>query len=101
MEKHSLPDIRTLFNNPPSIENWKKMMQTSVRSFWYNSWTTDQKIKSMLKHIKLQRNPHREPHNIWKSVYPQIQNIRRTKIKSRLITTIHTLQENVAKHYNN
>ena len=60
----------------------------------------DQNTKSTLKHLKIQYSPHREPHNIWKSVYPQTQKIRRAEVKSRLITRTYILQENSAK-YNN
>ena len=82
LKKYNLPDIRTLFNNPPSKQNWKKMIQSALDSFWYNAWIMNQRTKTTLKHLKIQQNPHRKPHNIWKSVYPQIQNIRRAEIKS-------------------
>ena len=61
----------------------------------------NQRTKTTLKHLKIQQNPHRKPHNIWKPVYPQVQNIRRAEIKSRLITGTYTLQENAAKYNNN
>ena len=101
LEKYNLPSAETILECPPEKETWKNTTRKAIDDYWAIQWKEEIQSKSSLKHLQLQDNPTKNPHNIWKVVKPRIHETQRAEIKARLLTDTYVLQTNTARFNQN
>ena len=93
---YNLPSIFELFNNPPSKNEWKKIMNNAVNSTIEANWDMDIKNKTSLKYINKDSLKVGKCHHVWSTVRNSIYDSRRAQLKCRLLTGTYILQGNRA-----
>ena len=93
---YNLPSIFELFNNPPSKNEWKRIMNNAVNSTIEANWDMDIKNKTSLKYINKDSLKVGKCHHVWSKVRNSIYDSRRAQLKCRLLTGTYILQGNRA-----
>ena len=93
---YNLPSIFELFNNPPSKNEWKRIMNNAVNNTIEANWDMDSKNKTSLKYINKDSLKVGKCHHVWSTVRNSIYDSRRAQLKCRLLTGTYILQGNRA-----
>ena len=90
---YNLPSILHLQKNLPKKLQWKKMIMTSISSYW-NELLLNQAHSTMssLKYLSKDNLRIGNPHSIYRTVKPSIMDVRKCIIKTCMITRTYTLQ---------
>ena len=83
-------------SNPPSKNEWKRVMNTAVNKAVEEGWQQDVKSKSSLKYVNVDSLKVGRTHHIWSTVRNSIYDSRRAQLKSKLLTGTYILQGNRA-----
>ena len=93
---YNLPSIFQLLSNPPSKNEWKRVMNTAVNKAVEDEWQQDAKSKSSLKYVNVDSLKVGRTYHIWSTVRNSIYDSRRAQLKSKLLTGTYILQGNRA-----
>ena len=96
LHMYNLPSIFQLLSNPPSKNEWKRVMNTAVNKAVEKGWQQDVKSKSSLKYVNVDSLKVGRTHHIWSTVRNSIYESRRAQLKSILLTGTYILQGNRA-----
>ena len=96
LHMYDLPSIFQLLSNPPSKNEWKRVMNTAVNKAVEEGWQQDVKSKSSLKYVNVDSLKVGRTHHIWSTVRNSIYDSRRAQLKSKLLTGTYILQGNRA-----
>ena len=96
LHMYNLPSIFQLLSNPPSKNEWKRVMNTAVNKAVEEGWQQDVKSKSSLKYVNVDSLKVGRTHHIWSTVRNSIYDSRRAQLKSKLLTGTYILQGNRA-----
>ena len=90
---YNLPSILHLQKNLPKKLQWKKMIMTSISSYW-NELLLNQAHSTMssLKYLSKDNLRIGNPHSIYRTVKPSIMDVRKCMIKTCMVTRTYTLQ---------
>ena len=94
LKLYSLPSIFQLLDNPPSKNEWKRLLNSAVNTAIEESWKQDIKSKSSLKYVNPDSLKVRKSHHVWSTVRNSIHDSRRAQLKSKLLTGTYILQGN-------
>ena len=96
LKMYSLPSIFQLLDNPPSKNEWKRLLNSAVNTAIEESWEQDIKSKSSLKYVNPDSLKVGKSHHVWSTVRNSIHDSRRAQLKSKLLTGTYILQGNRA-----
>ena len=96
LHMYNLPSTFQLLTNPPSKNEWKRVMNTAVNKAVEEGWQQDVKSKSSLKYVNVDSLKVGRTHHIWSTVLNSIYDSRRAQLKSKLLTGTYILQGNRA-----
>ena len=65
LHMYNLPSIFQLLSNPPSKNEWKRVMNTAVNMAIEEGWQQDVKSKSSLKYVNVDSLKVGRTHHIW------------------------------------
>ena len=93
---YNLPDAYTLLYNTPDRDTWKRMLREATNKYVEQSWKSELQNKSSLKYINPDSVQVGQAHHVYKTVRPNLNDVKRSEIKVRLLTGTYTLQSNRA-----
>ena len=96
LHMYTLPSIFQLLSNPPSKNEWKRVMNTALNKAFEEGWQQDVKSKSSVKYVNVNALKVCRTHYIWPTVGNSIYDSRRAQLKSKLLTGTYSLQGNRA-----
>ena len=68
LKLYSLPSIFQLLDNPPSKNEWKRLLNSAVNTTIEESWEQDIKSKSSLKYVNADSLNVGKSHHVWSTV---------------------------------
>ncbi len=95
--KYDLPSPHHLFDGSISPRHWKYLVKKVIPSYWFEQLTKDAASKSTLSFLDCSALSLKKAHPVWSNVFPNIRDITRARIKSKLLTGTYILQSNRAK----
>ena len=96
LHMYNLPSVFQLLSNPPSKNEWKRVMTIAVNKVAEEGWQQDVKSKAFLKYINENSLKVGRTYHIWSTVRNSIYDSRRAQLKSKLLTRTYILQGNKA-----
>ena len=95
--KYGLTSPIDLLTEKPDKLTWKKLVKTSVFTYWDMKLKQNMREKSTLKYLTGNTISIGKPHILWTSTALNTRDIRRATIKSKLVTGTYTLQSSRSK----
>ena len=97
LEHYDLPTIKTLLHIVPYKITWKREVKLAVDKLWNQKLISDCSQKSSLAFCETAILSIVTIHRIWTAVQNNIKDVRRGRIKARLLTGTYILQCNRSK----
>ena len=92
LSKYDLPSARDIFNNPPSRDAWKKMVDSRVTEYWLNLiYQTQSSAYPSLK-LNTEVCTLKDPHPLITMMSNSPRDVARSSVKWRLLTGTYALQ---------
>ena len=96
LDKYNLPSAYGILLNPPTKQEWKKLVMKSFTQYWEKQWQNEHSTKTSLKYLNIKSCKMGAAHPIWESVSNNAREVRRATIKAKLVTGTYVLQSNRA-----
>ena len=100
LEKYGLPPMEHLMQELPSKLQWKRQVKAALADYWTWPLVNEGRIRSTLQQSCLQKLEIGKVHRVWNSIRPNLQDVRRARIKARILTRTYILQSTKAKFNN-
>ena len=97
---YGLQSIQELMQNLPSKLQWKKQINLVIQDKWTSKLQEEMQGKSTLVFCNTESLKIRQAHMIWDSIPPIAYEVKKAKIKVRLLTGTYLLQSDIQKFNN-
>ena len=101
LHKYGLPKPDELLETVPTKQQWKITVKDAILKYWEEKWEKKKSEKSTMKFLDIKKKPVGNPHQILYLAPKTTLEVRKAKVKAKLITRTYTLQSDKTKFTKN